>query len=198
MKKNYMFIRILYIFLNFYFLNLNINIIIYYIILKMLSISFTILCLIHMIVWLFVIFAGFISYKCNKIILLYLIPLIYIIHIMPFHIFLKKKFKEIYDDIDNQTKIFTQDNINTVTNNELLMCKDAYSSLPPNLSKDKQNLIIKIYILQENKYIIPKVYRNIRKYFVNCFGDPLSPQGMLILGYIINTYLLFYYWKKIK
>jgi hypothetical protein len=116
---------------------------------------------------------------------------------MPFHMFLKEKFKEIHDDMDNQIKIFNKNDIDSVADTDLLMCKDAYSSLPNNLSKDKQDLIIKIYILQENKYIIPKVYRYIRTNFVNCFGDPLSPQGMLILGYIINTYLLYYYWKKI-
>lgn len=163
----------------------------------MLSISFTILCLVHMIVWLFVIFGGFISYKCTKIIMLGIIPLIYVLHIMPFHIFLKKKFKQIHDDIDTQIELFDKTEIENISHRDLLMCKDAYSSLPSNLSKDKQDLIIKIYILQENKYIVPKIYRYIRRNFVDCFGDPLSPQGMLILGYIINTYLLYFYWKKI-
>jgi len=115
---------------------------------------------------------------------------------MNFHIFLRKKFKEIYDDLDNQVELFTPNIIDSVTEFDMKLYKDAYSSLLQNLSRDKQDLIIKIYILQENKYIIPKIYKNIRKIFRNSFADPLSPQGMLILAYIINTYLLFYYWRN--
>ena len=51
--------------------------------------------------------------------------------------FLKKKFKHIHDDIDNQINIFTIDNLNTITKSDLLMCRDAYSSLPENISKEK-------------------------------------------------------------
>jgi hypothetical protein len=163
----------------------------------MLSGSFEILCVLHIFVWLFTIFGGFISFKCNKFIMLLLIPIIYLVHILSFHIFLKKKFKQIYDDLDSQIELFGMERINNVSREELMICKDAYSSMPSNIPKDEQNLILKIYILHENKYYIPKLYRNIRKNFLNSFADPLSPQGMLILGYIVNTYVSYFYWKKI-
>ena len=165
---------------------------------NLIYIIFIILIILHVIIWLFVIFGGFISYKCTKIIILLLIPLIYIVHILPFHIISKQKLLYIYNDLDNQLKLYTNEDLNKISNEDLMICRDTYMSLPPNLSKETQDTIVKIDFLNENKFIFPKFYRYIRKYFVNSFADPLSPQGMLILGYIINIYLLYFHWKKVS
>ena len=53
---------------------------------------FFILCLIHCLIWLFVLLA-FINKKTAKINLFYVIPLIYILQILPFHILVESKKK---------------------------------------------------------------------------------------------------------
>jgi len=54
------------------------------------------LCLIHIIVWLFVLFA-FLDKKTAYYNVYYIIPLIYIIHILPFHVLVKMK-QELHPD----------------------------------------------------------------------------------------------------
>lgn len=51
---------------------------------------FVILCIIHVLIWLFIMTA-FINKNTAEFNLYYLIPLIYIIHILPFHIIVKLK-----------------------------------------------------------------------------------------------------------
>ncbi len=60
------------------------------------SILFNILCTIHVIFWVFVLFA-FLNLKLAKINLYYVIPITYILQMMPFHIFEKSK-EKIYPD----------------------------------------------------------------------------------------------------
>jgi hypothetical protein len=55
---------------------------------------FILLCLVHYIIWIFVLLA-FLNKKTAEINLYYVIPFIYIIHILPFHIILEAK-KSIY------------------------------------------------------------------------------------------------------
>ena len=43
-------------------------------------------------------------------------------------------------------------------------------------------------------YVIDNIYSNLRDKFNNASSNPLSPQGLIILGYIINTYLLYFYY----
>ena len=157
---------------------------------------FILLNIIHILVWLVVIFGRFISYNITKLNMLIIIPLIYIIHLLPFHIFLKKKFNEIHDDFDNQYTLYKND-IEKYSDEYLLLFQDAYSSLPKHIPKERRNIIIKIYFVHEDKYIFPKIYKNIRVKFANSFANPLSPQGMLILGYIMSSIALFFKWKKI-
>ena len=61
-------------------------------------------------------------------------------------------------------------------------------------NKDKSNS----EILKENedKYIIPYIFGKMTNMFSSSFANPLSPQGLLILGYIVNVYLLKYKWKE--
>ena len=115
---------------------------------------FFILVFIHILIWLFVVFGFLISYKIALFNILILIPLIYILHILPFHII-------------NEMKCF----INT----------NCYED------SEKIKKYIKFYYL--------------KKFFNNSFFNPLSGQGLLILGYILNFYYLYfkyYRYYKIK
>ena len=68
---------------------------------------------------------------------------------------------------------------------------------PENMSKENIILITNIYICEENNFIFPKLLRKIRKIFINSYFNPFSAQGMMILTYIINIYLLKYKYKVI-
>jgi hypothetical protein len=56
------------------------------------SILFSILCYFHILIWIFILLA-FISIKTSKINLYIVIPIIYILHLLPFHILTETKKK---------------------------------------------------------------------------------------------------------
>jgi hypothetical protein len=67
-------------------------------------IIFDLICLIHVIIWIFIIFA-FIDIRAANINLFYIIPLIYLLHILPFHIIIeqkKKLYKNSYKNKENE------------------------------------------------------------------------------------------------
>jgi hypothetical protein len=128
----------------------------------MYNILLQLLIIIHILIWLFIIFGGFISPTYSKHNIYSIIPLIYLLHMLPFHLLL-------------ESKLFIINNNNKTSNN--------------NKSNSK--------ILKENedKYIIPHIFDKMNNMFSSSFANPLSPQGLLILGYIVNIYLLKYKWK---
>jgi hypothetical protein len=148
------------------------------------------LTLIHILFWLFFIFGGFFSKKFCQINLYIILPLIYLIHtIMPFHIIVNKKIEIINNNYDNLIKNL---DLNKVSENELNFMKQdiPFQKQISHIKEDRKDNITKIYILEENKLILPLIQRKIRLIFSNSFADPLSAQGMVILGCIINVYLM--------
>ena len=111
---------------------------------------FNLICVIHCLVWIFVLFA-FLNRKLAYINIFYIIPLIYIIHIFPFHIITKSK-----------------------------------ENLYPDSWEEKYN-----NFLESSPLGILKVYVDTQEKLDNyCFGNPIGPQGMLILGLITSAYSL--------
>ena len=88
------------------------------------SILFNIVCTIHVIFWVFVLFA-FLNLKLAKINLYYVIPITYILQMMPFHILEKSK-ENIYPDTHKEKR--TKYNKKTIL-------PDFYFSLSKKLSK---------------------------------------------------------------
>ena len=123
------------------------------------------LIIIHIGIWLFVVFGGYFKASYAKINVLILIPFIYIAHILPFHMIIETKLHI----IKNESEYI---NNNTPS--------------------------IKILENEEHKYIIPFYFDKVKNMFGNSFCNPLTPQGLLILGFIINTYLMVYKWKEWK
>ena len=68
------------------------------------EITFYLLCVIHAFVWLFVVFA-FLNKKTAKINLYLIIPIIYLLHILPFHILTSSKEIIIKDKNKREKKI---------------------------------------------------------------------------------------------
>tara|TARA_B110001450_G_scaffold144420_1_gene135060 strand:+ start:477 stop:794 length:318 start_codon:yes stop_codon:yes gene_type:complete len=95
---------------------------------------------IHISLWLFVVFA-FVDKELARINLTYIIPIIYVLHILPFHI------------------------LHTLE----CICNK-------NCEEDTSKVQKKIGFFQT------------RDFFRNSFQNPLSPQGMLVLGSILSYY----------
>ncbi len=100
------------------------------------NIFFELLCIIHIAIWIFILLA-FVNKKTAEINLYYLIPFIYVIHILPFHIIVKLKHIVEPEDTDKKVKDYESSNI-----------------------------------------------------FANALFNPLSPQGMMILGAITSAWAI--------
>ncbi len=111
------------------------------------------LCIIHIFIWLFIVFGSFINKNCALFNLIILIPFIYLLHIFPFHVI-------------NHIKCLI--NINCLSDTE------------------KIEKFIKFFYIK-------KIFDDFKS-----FQNPLSPQGLLILGYIINFYCFYFKYSKIK
>jgi len=108
-------------------------------------IIFYIISLIHILIWLFVLFGFLINKNFVLINLLIVIPFIYILHLLPMHVL-------------NELKCYLNKN-----------CHEDVKKIEK---------FIKFYYL--------------KNYFNNSFQNPLSPQGLLILGYILNFYYFYF------
>lgn len=113
---------------------------------------FLIIYIFHILIWGFVMFGGFISPKYAKIIVYFIIPFIYILHILPFH-----PLESIKASLIKDTK-----------------------------EKDEKQIVYNYYL------VFPFIFNKLKVFFttIGSIFNPLSPQGMLILGMIINTQIL--------
>jgi hypothetical protein len=106
---------------------------------------------------------------------------------MPFHIIVKKKIDIINDNYD---KLINTLDLNKVDEIDLKFMKEdvQFQKQISHIKEDRKNNITKIYIMEENSLILPFIQRRLRLLFSYSFADPLSAQGMVILGCIINLY----------
>ena len=114
------------------------------------NIYFIFLCIVHVLIWIFIIFA-FLNKKTAYYNLYFVIPAIYIFHILPFHIIGKLK-------------------------------EDVYSE-----AEELKNNLYNVH----NIILIPNIYEYCKnEIFKDSFANPLSPQGLLILGAITSAWSL--------
>jgi hypothetical protein len=151
------------------------------------------LMLLHVFIWLFVVFGGLYSEKIIMLNLYILLPFIYLIQILPFHIIVKKKIEYIKDNYET---------LKIHCNSPPELCEEEYIRTIPNLSKhmniqmDKMLLYYAVYI--NNEDIVSRLYRKIKIKIDNwnSFQHPLSTQGLIIFAFIFNLYILKFYYKK--
>jgi hypothetical protein len=92
------------------------------------------------------------------------------------------------DDTDEVNKVINMKDINKLSDDDKFnICQNGF------MSDNKISDTVKKMV---NSYAIPKYFEIYKRKFKNSFQNPLSAQGMLILGYIINIYLLKYYNKN--
>jgi hypothetical protein len=109
----------------------------------------------HIFIWLVIVLGGFVSKRIATLNIYILIPLVFILHMLPFHVLNGGKYNII---------------------------KDEYKGTdPPEVLKGI-----------EDQIFIKKMFNGLYNIFGNSFQNPLSPQGMLILGFIISLYAIRY------
>jgi hypothetical protein len=150
------------------------------------------LSIIHILIWLFIVFGGFISSIYANLNIFYIIPSVYILHMLSFHILNEIKLKLLNIEEDNNN-ILSDDN-NCVKQCKLNNSEDGSITFNHCIYKCKKYKELDKVL---EKYILPKILNNIQEFFKKSFCNPVSPQGLLILGFIINTSLIKYYWKTI-
>ena len=118
--------------------------------------SFKIICLIHIVIWAYILLA-FTNKKWALINIYIIIPTIYILHMLPFHILEKMK-ERIY----------------------------------PRTYLDKKEHF-------EKTLIIPHFFTKVTTFLEkNCTFNPLSPQGMMLFGFISSLYASTFYHKSLR
>lgn len=146
--------------------------------------------ILHVLFWVYILFGGLISQEQNTIIIFYIIPCTYIVHMFSFHILNEIKYNLVSksDDTDEVNKVINMKDINKLSDDDKFnICQNGF------MSDNKISDTVKKMV---NSYAIPKYFEIYKRKFKNSFQNPLSAQGMLILGYIINIYLLKYYNKN--
>lgn len=150
------------------------------------NIQIYLLCILHCFLWLFVVFSGFISVSLIKINLLFLLPLIMIAQAIPTHVFMKEKIKLILKNKDkvnvNENYIITRFNMQDITH-----FAEVYK-----IDVDDIIFAFKVIKYYEHKLIVPKVIDALQLIFDNSFRNPFDAQGLIIIGYIMNVYLLYF------
>jgi len=145
--------------------------------------------IVHVFFWIYVLFGGLISEYHNNAIIVYIIPFTYLIHIFTFHILSETKYVLMSNTKNkkiNNDKIVNMKDINNLSSDDKYnICQNGFIN-NDTITNDINNII--------NKYTIPKYFEIFKKDFKNCFQNPLSAQGLLILGYIINIYLYKFYY----
>lgn len=148
--------------------------------------------IIHILVWLYVVFGGFISKWHALFIIQLLIPAIYILHLLPFHILLKSKAELVYHNLEALWSQLSKKQKEEPTDEGLV--KTVSMSLP-NIDKEQVIKVAKIMQEKEQSIIFMKQYNKCRMFLERCFQNPLSAQGLLILGFIVNYNLVRFYHK---
>ena len=96
--------------------------------------------------------------------------------------------------------IFTGDffvNKLSIKNVDKKVAKYFGKNINKSIPEDRAKKIVSIYC-QEDDFFISRIHKKVGNLFSNSFQNPTSPQGMLILGLIINVFLMKFFWKECK
>lgn len=152
----------------------------------------SILYLLHILVWIYIVFGGLLSKGNSVFIVQIVIPAVYVLHVLPFHVILKMKAKT----IDNNLDYYWNELSVKERNGDLDL--ELYNVIKTCFDNIEQNRIIKVVrVLQAKEHSITfiRYFNKVKEIFKCSFQNPLSPQGMLILGFIVNWNLLKCYYK---
>lgn len=146
------------------------------------------MCMFHVIIWIIAILGSIYSKKIAIINMLIILPYIYIFQaVNPIHLIVLHKIRYIEKNIDKFNDEIIDYNL---INNEAEQKNIKKIALSENKSVNDIAKYYAIMIKYDHKCILPLLISNIRDYFDFSFKNPFDPSGMIILGYIFNSYML--------
>lgn len=140
----------------------------------------------HIFIWIFSIFGGLISKTFALFNIYILLPFIYIFQSLPIHLIIWIKIYIINSEGINNTCDMNQ--------NKNIPKHSIVKKIANSLNVSTQTIQNNFDTLHcyDKDFIIGDLFYQLRDIFQNSFLNPLSPQGLIILGYIINSYSLKY------
>lgn len=139
-----------------------------------------VLIFVHILIWLFVFFAGFIHPVLCKIILLVALPVLFIAQSFPNHVLMFLKLNLIRDHLHKNFAFdFTPTDycdMQQYSNKNKVPLQDVIDGM----------ITLKYY---EHFSILPVIIDKLKYMFRNSFRNPFDAQGMIILAFIINVFL---------
>lgn len=144
---------------------------------------FMLLALVHTLFWGGLLFGGVWSPRVAAFNVLYVIPATYLLHTLPLHVLIRAKMACI-------DPAALPDEAPTID-----MPERDYAvfrrHLPPDTPREVVHRVFSEYKRHEHRLVIPKIYDACVDLFEDCFANPFSAQGLLILAGTVNAYAFF-------
>lgn len=139
---------------------------------------------IHTIVWLVALFGWVFGFEKFNIFIL--LPCIYLFQMLPMHKILEEKIRFV---LKNKEHLKSYDTVQEIPRQE---CETDYGNKVMNISKDDIKDAFRYINYYEDSLFFPNYYtRNLKNLFYETsFQNPLSAQGFIILGFILNVFSL--------
>ncbi len=140
----------------------------------------------HTVVWLVALFGGIVFGKDVALFNIFaLLPFVYLFQSLPVHLILKEKMEFVLKNKEHLKK------------NERMLrshrsdCDDAHVSKVTGIPIEDVIDSYKYITYYEDKFILNEINRKLAYFFSDrSYMNPLSPQGLIILAFIINTLYL--------
>jgi hypothetical protein len=141
----------------------------------------------HVAVWLVVVLGGAVSPRLAKLNLFVFLPLIYVLHVLPFHAILKPKLQY----IAAHPEAFPPPTASP-TPAEVAAYAGQFDAGVPEAVRARAVAVMKD---SERGNPVVSCFLGMRDAFSHSFANPLSAQGMVILGFVLNIAALKLRWK---
>jgi hypothetical protein len=144
------------------------------------------LVVLHTVIWLFALFGGIVLGKNVALFNIFvLLPIVYVFQSLPVHLILKEKIE------------FVLKNKKFLKKNELTLhshrsdCDDSHVSKVTGIPTEDIIESYKYITYYEDKFYLNDMNRKLAYMFSDIsYMNPLSPQGLIILAFVTNTYYL--------
>jgi hypothetical protein len=150
------------------------------------SIYISLLCFIHIVLWIVVFVGGFLNKKLIEYNLYIFLPFIYILQsFFPFHFIVRHKLQYIKQNIKDFKKPNKNVQLNRIDIEDIKRAAEVEK-----VSYDEMLTYFLIMKEYEHTLILPRLLDYLKNIFDYAFRNPFDAPQMIIIGFIINLYLL--------
>jgi hypothetical protein len=153
--------------------------------------------LVHVVLWLAVILGGFLSPRLAHANLLGSVPLIYLLHLLPFHVLVRAKVRRIAAATPERPAPPALPDSPCAGLLEAQVQQQVRTLVPPGTNDARVVEIARTYLAEERRLGLPSLLRRINGcVFRDAFQKPFSAQGLLILAAVANYATLALLWRR--